>query len=251
VLLDPLGAGSLNVMGTDSDVLDHAHSGVANDAEVEQVISERWPGKRLVFPFIVLFELALALVSVSPASAGNPKNLAAGTGTIDGFGDPMVHVNAQTNPNTGMTSGKFFIRYPAESTIDGKIFEVGGSVSCLFVDLVGNHAAVAGTIERIKGTAPAIFGPTVIGGEVSINVLDNGSPGTLDEANEGQAPGATNLPDCGYGSTLAIKQGNYTVKADPPLELLTSLDALIADAQLAANCSASVVCSGTGVFILP
>jgi hypothetical protein len=196
--------------------------------------------------------VALMAVFAGSANTAGQKDLAAGTGTIAGFGDPMVHVNAQTNPNTGVTTGHFYIRYPAESTPDGKIFEVGGRVTCLFV--LGNHAAVAGRIERIKGSEPAIFEegvPTMTGDEVSINVVDNGSPGTLDEANEGKSAGATTSETCGFGGTLPIKQGNYTVMADPPLELLASLDTLIADAQLAANCSTSVVCSGTGVFVLP
>ena len=204
-----------------------------------------------------LFALSVALAfSAVFAGAGNAgttgqKNLAVGTGTIAGFGDPMVHVNAQTNPNTGVTSGRFYIRYPGGTAQNpGAVFEVGGSVSCLTVPpLPGNHAAAGGTIERIKGSPPAIFGPTAIGNEVLINVLDNGSPGTFDQANEGQVPGAST--NCPTGSTLPIKQGNYTVTADPPLDVLGSLDALIADAETAANCSASVVCSGTGVFVLP
>jgi len=207
---------------------------------------------------LVVAITASVLIGVFAGSASSgttgQKNLAVGTGTLDCCQDPMVHVNAQTNPNTGVTSGTFYIRYPAESTPDGKIFEVGGSVSCLYV--AGNHAAAAGRIERIKGSEPAIFmetTPTMIGDEVSINVLDNGSPGTLDEANEGKSKGATSSPTCGFGATIPIpiKQGNYTVMADPPLDLLASLDALIADADLAANCSASIVCSGTGMFVLP
>src|SRR2546428_5704945 len=161
--------------------------------------------RRLVLA--ITASVALMAVFAGSANTGTTgqKDLAVGTGTIDGFGDPMVHVNAQTNPNTGMTSGTFYIRYPAESTPDRKIFEVSGSVSCLFVDAVGNHAAVAGRIERIKGSEPAIFReatPTQIGDEVAINVIDLGSPGTLDEANEGKSAGATTSATCGFGGTL-------------------------------------------------
>src|SRR5207245_193760 len=65
-----------------------------------------------------------------------PKNLVAGTGTIMGSGDPMVHVNASMNRNTLTTSGRFFIRYPGGTSFNpGAAFEVGGRVTCLTVNL--------------------------------------------------------------------------------------------------------------------
>jgi nitrous oxidase accessory protein NosD len=170
------------------------------------------------------------------------KDLVVGTGTIMGFGDPVVHVNASRNPNTSEVKGRFYIRYPDNA------FEVAGKVTCLTVNL--NKAGVGGVIERVKGTPPPIFGPTMPGNNVLITVLDMGEPGTLDEVNEGQLAGAsTNCPST--GNTFPIERGNYVVKAEPPPALLSSLSTLIAEFEAAANCSASIVCSGTGEFIEP
>ena len=172
----------------------------------------------------------------------HPKDLVTGTGTIMGFGDPVVHVNASRNPSTSAVGGRFYIRYP------GAAFEVGGRVTCLTVNV--NKAGVGGVIERVRGTPPAIFGATTPGNEVLITVLDMGEPGTLDEVNEGQSTGAsTNCPST--GGTLPIKQGNYVVHSDPPLDLLSNLETLIAQFETAANCSSSEVCSGEGEFVAP
>jgi len=121
-------------------------------------------------------------------------------------------------------------------------------VTCLTV--TGNKAGVGGVIERIKGTPPAIFGPTAPGNDVLITVLDMGSPGTFDQVNEGQLSGARAVcPET--GGTLPIQQGNYVVKDDPPPSMLSTLDAMIAEFVTAADCASSLVCSGTGVFVLP
>jgi nitrous oxidase accessory protein NosD len=177
-----------------------------------------------------------------PPPTGGPKDLVAGTGTINGFGDPVVHVNASRNRNTSAVTGRFYIRYPSDN------FEVAGRVTCLTVS--GNMAGVGGVIERVKGTPPTIFGTIQPSKEVLITVLDMGSPGTLDRVNEGQSSGASTVcPET--GGTLAIKQGNYVVKGDPPVALLSSLDAMLAEFEAAAGCSSSIVCSGTGEFVLP
>jgi hypothetical protein len=205
--------------------------------------------RRLVLPLVTSLLASLVPLN-SPAAADmfGPKDLVAGTGTIDcaaiSFvcGDPMVHVNASRNPNTSAVSGHFYIRYPSDD------FEVGGRVTCLTVTV--NKAGVGGVIERIKGTPPPIFGPTAVGRTVLITVLDLGSPGTLDQVNEGQFDVATFGCPSG-GNTIPIKQGNYVVHADPPLALLSSLNTLIAEFESAANCSSSAVCSGTGEFVQP
>jgi hypothetical protein len=163
----------------------------------------------------------------------SPKDLVAGTGTLMTAGDPVVHVNASRNQNTSAVGGRFFIKYPTG--------EVGGRVTCLTVNL--NKAGVGGVVERVKGSPPP-------GTEVLITVLDMGDPGTLDEANAVHVAGAsTACPST--GTTLPIKKGNYVVKADPPPALLSSLSTLIAEFEAAANCSVSLVCSGTGEFVEP
>lgn len=177
-----------------------------------------------------------------PPSPNGPKDLVAGTGTITGFGDPMVHVNASRNKTTLEARGYFFIKYKSSN------FEVSGRVTCLTV--TGNKAGVGGVIERVKGTPPAIFGPTAPGNEVLITVLDMGSPGNLDQVNEGQLLGASSVcPET--GNTFPIQQGNYVVKDDPPPSMLAILDVMLAEFVTAAECSSSLVCSGTGVFVLP
>lgn len=53
------------------------------------------------------------------------------------------------------------------------------------------------------------------------------------------------------GNTFPIHQGNYVVKDDPPPTILAGLDAMLAEFVAAAGCASSLVCSGTGEFILP
>jgi hypothetical protein len=174
-----------------------------------------------------------------PTPQKGPKDLVAGTGTINfpNTLNPMVHVNASRNPNTMAVNGHFYIRYPDQG------FEVSGRVTCLTV--TGNKAGVGGVIERVKGTSPGIFGPTMPGNDVLITVLDMGEPGTFDQVNEGQVPGARAACPSN-GSTLPINQGNYVVKSDPPDTSLLDLDALIAGFESAAGCASSLVCSGVG-----
>ena len=174
---------------------------------------------------------------VFPTPKKGPKDLVAGTGTINGFENPMVHVNASRNANTMAVTGRFYIRYPDSA------FEVAGRVTCLTVNL--NKAGVGGVIERVKGTPPAIFGSTMPGKEVLITVLDMGEPGTLDQVNEGQLSGASSVCPS-TGNTLPIKQGNYVVKSDPPSTSMLDVDTLIAGFESAAGCASSLVCSGVG-----
>ena len=94
------------------------------------------------------------------------------------------------------------------------------------------------------------FGPTMIGNDVLITVLDMGSPGTLDQVNERQLMGARSVCPS-TDMTNPINQGNYVVKDDPPPTMLAGLDAMLAEFEAAAGCSASLVCSGTGEFVLP
>jgi hypothetical protein len=162
------------------------------------------------------------------------KDLVAGTGTIMSSGD-VVHVNGSRNKNTSAVSGRFFVRYANGA-------EIGGRVTCLTVNL--NKAGVGGVIERVKGTPPPGSN------EVLITVLDMGEPGTLDEVSAVRlAAASTSCPST--GPTSPISKGNYVVKSDPPPELLSIFDTLIAEFETAADCSSSVVCSGTGELVEP
>jgi hypothetical protein len=157
-------------------------------------------------------------------AAGPMKDLVAGTGTLADFGNPMIHVNAQRDPDTGLAKGHFFVRYP-----DGLTFR--GTITCLTV--VANTASAGGLIETVTGTSP--FPNTNVGEPVLITVIDLGSPGTLDQANWGPFGSAdTNCPIFADNG-LPIQQGNYIVHADPPLDVLANLDSILAGIEAAAG----------------
>jgi hypothetical protein len=158
-------------------------------------------------------------------AAGPMKDLVAGTGTLAGPGAPMIHVNAHRDPDTGLATGHFFVRYPAGLT-------VRGTVTCLTV--VANTASAGGVIDSVTGTSPVVPGATV-GNAALITVIDMGSPGTFDQANWGPLSGAnTNCPIF-PGNGLPIQQGNYIVHADPPLAVLDSLDSILGEIEAAAG----------------
>jgi hypothetical protein len=170
----------------------------------------------------VLIALVAVMVVVLGAAGGtataDPQGaewLAAGTGTLQpppGFGQPMLHVNAQSDDGGVNPRGHFWIRYPNGGG------EFGGHVVCLTV--VGNLAWLTGQIERVR-TPRATF---EVGNYVNIRLADNGSPGTLDGANFD--PGTPTRPDsCAPGGGYeSISQGNYVVHdhalAIPGLDLL-------------------------------
>jgi hypothetical protein len=174
---------------------------------------------------------------------GPKKDLVAGTGTLtdipQGFPqNPMVHVNADSNPVTGEVHGHWFVRYP--TTTPGGGFDMRGDVVC--VDVVGvhpfNHATVIGRIDRVKGQnpfplfgLPATFEP---GQFLQIRIRDWGEPGTLDGANFGG--GQASQPNCfDKGGEQPLSQGNFIAHNDPPVQLLSFLDALLAEFEAAAG----------------
>jgi hypothetical protein len=156
--------------------------------------------------------------------------LAAGTGTLKNYGQPMVHVNAQSSFGGANPRGHFWIRYP-----DGGA-DFGGLIKCL--DVFGNEAGMVGEIEQIKAAGNPIL-KVKLNYFIYISVNDNGSPGTLDTVNFDPAtqdnPGScthrANTPD------LVIDQGNYVVHDQPitdPLQL-DLLNQFLSQIEAAAN----------------
>lgn len=186
---------------------------------------ERESGLRL----LLATGVALASVVVSVGGAGGAQgdrqvaeNLVAGTGTLICCGEPMVHVNAQSQKGGVDPRGHFWIRYP-----NG--VEFGGRVVCL--NVVGNAAGLTGRIERVK--VPNIGLGFVQGNFMNIEITDNGSPGTLDLVNF--HPGFAVRPSaCPTGANLPIRQGNYVVHDDPLLSL-SALNLLLAEFEAAAD----------------
>jgi hypothetical protein len=194
-----------------------------------------------VAAFAVASFLALAASAGGTHSDGNgpKKDLVAGTGTLvvpTGFAqDPMLHVNADRDAVTGEVHGHWFVRYPTTTTPGG--FEMRGRVVCLDTTVVG-HAGLVGQIERVKEPESSTFGALrgfVENNFVYIRVRDLGEPGTLDGANFdtgtptqpfGCPPGTDELP---------LSQGNYIVHSDPPLEILSFLELLLAEFEAAAG----------------
>ena len=175
----------------------------------------------------VLIALALAsLVGLGASGGASADNrgadqLAAGTGTLICCGQPMVHVNAQSDAGGADPRGHFWIRYP-----NG--VEFGGRVVCLTVGV--NQAGLTGHIEKAKTASPTQgFVP---GNFVNLRLTDNGSPGTLDLVNFDE--GTPTQPTCFPGGDLPISQGNYIVHDEPVLDLL-GLDQLLAQFESAAN----------------
>jgi Desulfoferrodoxin, N-terminal domain len=176
----------------------------------------------------VLTAMALATVGLLGLTGGagaegqGAEQLAAGTGTLICCGQPMVHVNAQSDAGGGDARGHFWIRYP-----NG--VEFGGDVVCLTV--IGNQAGLTGRIDRVK--TPSLAQGFVAGNFLNIEVTDNGSPGTLDLVNF--HPGAPTRPAaCPPGANLPISQGNYVVHDRPVLDVL-ALTQLLAHFESAAN----------------
>ena len=128
---------------------------------------------------LLLAAVLLSLVALgggaSSAQGGSQgaENLVAGTGTVLGFGNPMVHVNAQSRAAGVDPRGHFWIRYP-----NGGV-EFGGTVVCL--NVVGKVAGLTGHIERVKVAGPA--SGFVLGNYLRIRITDSGSPGTADLVN--------------------------------------------------------------------
>ena len=179
--------------------------------------------------FLCVLSAALAslLVSVGGASgtqndSQGADNLVAGTGTLICCGEPMVHVNAQSQAGGVNPRGHFWIRYPTG-------VEFGGRVVCL--SLVGNQAGLTGHIERVKLANP--ISGFVLGNFLNIQITDNGSPGTLDLVNF--HPGSQIQPSsCTGGADLLIKQGNYVVHGQPVLNL-SALSLFLAEAEAVAG----------------
>jgi hypothetical protein len=167
---------------------------------------------------------------------GPKKDLVAGTGTLvvpQPFAQaPMVHVNADRDPVTGEVHGHWFIRYPTTTTPGG--FDMRGPVVCLSTTV--GHAGLVGEIERVNGSES--FGGLrgfVEENFVYIRIRDLGEPGLFDGANfDG---GTSNRPaGCPPGvDELPLSQGNYIVHSDPPLEILSVLDLLLAEFEAAAG----------------
>ena len=195
----------------------------------------------------VLVALTAAVVSTAVLTGGaaathsygtGPKQeLVAGTGTLEvpeGFRqDPMLHVNAQRD-ETGEVRGHFYIRYPETETQTALDFR--GEVVCLDVRL--NFATIIGEIERRRpALVPPETGPFAEGHFLEIRITDNGEPGTLDLVNFGGE--MATQPSCAVFTAqpgdLPISQGNYIVHDDPPLELLSALDLLLAEFEAAAG----------------
>lgn len=178
--------------------------------------------KRLAL-VLMAFICTVAIPGVAGAThssgEGPKKDLVAGTARLAGFNNPLIHVNAWRDPETGRIKGHFFIQYPPPLTT-----AISGRVSCL--NVVGNGAAAVGQVERSQGTAPFAV---PVGTSVQVRVLDNGEPGTLDMANWDLSSACFGVGD------LPISEGNYIVHADPPLALLGSLDSLLAGFEAAAG----------------
>jgi Desulfoferrodoxin, N-terminal domain len=177
----------------------------------------------LLLAAVLLSLLALGGGATSAqGSSQGAENLAAGTGTLVCCGEPMVHVNAQSQSGGVDPRGHFWIRYP-----NG--VEFGGPVVCL--NVVGNVAGLIGQIERVKVAAPA--SGFVLGNYLRIRITDLGSPGTTDLANFD--PGTPGNPGtCPGVGDLVISQGNYVVH-DKPVVNLSALDSLLAQFEAQAK----------------
>jgi hypothetical protein len=175
----------------------------------------------------VLIGLALASVVALGTSGGAGADgqgadwLVAGTGTLappPQFGQPMLHVNAQSNFGGGNARGHFWIRYPNGAG------EFGGHVICLTV--VANQAWLVGQIETVRAPRASF----VVGNYVNMRLIDNGSPGTLDGANFD--PGTPTPDTCPSGNGyVPISQGNYVVHDQPVTDPL-GLQELLAQIAL-------------------
>jgi hypothetical protein len=182
---------------------------------------------RKVFAVLLAaFVVALATGAGAGADGEGADQLAAGTATIICCGQPMVHVNAQSDFLGANPRGHFWIRYP-----DGGA-DFGGHVVCLTV--VGTTAALTGHIEMVNTANPALG--FVLNNYLTIRLTDNGSPGAADLVNFdlGQP---TQPSGCAGVGDLMISQGNYVVHDQPvtdPLQL-DLLNQFLAQIESAAN----------------
>jgi hypothetical protein len=169
--------------------------------------------------------VALATGAGTSADGQGADQLAAGTATLTSFGQPMVHVNAQSGVDGANPRGHFWIRYPNGGA------DFGGHVVCL--NVAGNVAALTGHIETVN-TANPVLG-FVLNNYLIIRLTDNGSPGALDMVNFD--PGTPDQLACAGAGDLMISQGNYVVHDRPvtdPLEL-DLLNQFLAQIESAAN----------------
>ncbi len=145
--------------------------------------------------------LALVPATVSFAAAGHDQ--ATGTGSLDDFGNPTAHINA--NRTKAGLAGSFSISYP-----DGT--SVSGTPTCLSIS--GSTAYVIGRIDQSSGPRVAMdnWHP---GGYLAIGVQDNGEPGTADKLNF--SVGFDSQPACGpindADPVFTIVAGNFHVVA--------------------------------------
>jgi hypothetical protein len=165
-------------------------------------------------PSALVLAVGLLLVSAGVARADGADNVAAGTGTLICCGEPMVHVNAQSEQGGVASRGHFWIRYPSG-------VEFGGRIVCLTV--VFNSAGLTGKIEKVKVASPAQG--FVAGNFMRIRVTDNGSPGSADLVNFDNGT-AVQQPGCAAVGDLKTQQGNYVVH-DNPLVDLSAFNALL------------------------
>jgi hypothetical protein len=158
--------------------------------------------------------LGLLLAFGGVARADGPQDVAAGTGTLQCCGEPMVHVNAQSQQGVVSPGSHFWIRYPSG-------VEFGGRVVCL--STVANTAGLTGKIEIVKAANPTLG--FVAGNFVHIRIMDNGSPGTTDLVNfdQGTRFQPTGCPGVG---DMQTQQGNYVIH-DNPLFDLSVFDTLL------------------------
>jgi hypothetical protein len=175
--------------------------------------------RRLALVLAVLCTFTIPDVAWATHSPGQgpKKDLVAGTARLAGFNNPLIHLNAWRDPDTGTVKGHFFIQYPPPLTTT-----IAGRVSCL--NVVGTGAAAVGVVERSRGSVPF---NVPVGTSVQVRVLDLGEPGTLDQANWDLSSA------CGGVGDLPIREGNYIVHADPPLEVLNTLNSLLAGFEAA------------------
>jgi hypothetical protein len=197
--------------------------------------------KRVMFVLFLAVGAFLGLAATAGGTHSNgtgPKQeLVAGTGRLAGHNEPLVHVNAQKDKDTGETRGHFFIRYPV--TAPGGGFDMRGDIECMTTTGVPGFmkAGLVGRIERITGINP--FGPGganfFVGNALQITITDLGEPGTFDQADFSPAETPPRNPSCSPGGGQILQSGNYIVHQDPPLELLSILDALLAEFEAAAG----------------
>jgi hypothetical protein len=186
------------------------------------------------------FAVALAVAFGATGGGGSASAdnqgadwLVAGTGTLICCGQPMVHVNAQSDFLGANPRGHFWIRYPNGGP------DFGGLIKCVNVSV--SLAGLTGQIDTVKtGGAIGVPPQTIEAGKyIQIRVTDNGSPGTADTVNfDPPLPASDPPPSCPTNpETLLISQGNYVVHDQPVTDLadMLGLDQFIAQIESAAN----------------